>query len=273
MEIPSSSRNHCPPHGPGKNVGRVRNGLPASSCSVRRSVSPSSERGSLGLAQIDVEVESRQECLLVPVEHRPVDEEQSLLGARLARGLPEVAGLSSPDGGEALPLRTVGVPEDVVLDEGASRAEHHGDRRSSGPRSRCPGSAKRSASVPSKMRPKTGSSGRMLAAVRRLHLVPRDEEAASVDEPRLDAAFGELVARAGEEGTPGKGCRTVDRKRPGPRADERVGQRAEAALDLAVRQRIARDRVVGHERNRRSSVSAALQEKSLTPSGSPVLGS
>ena len=41
-------RSHWPPQGPGRNVGRVRNGRPASQESVARSASPASERGRPG---------------------------------------------------------------------------------------------------------------------------------------------------------------------------------------------------------------------------------
>jgi hypothetical protein len=63
------------------------------------------------------------ELPLVAVQHRPVDEEQTPLGAGLARRLPNISGLATLDGIQGKPFRKVGVPQQVVIDERAPRAE------------------------------------------------------------------------------------------------------------------------------------------------------
>ena len=66
VSMPRRRRSHCPPHGPGRNVGRVRKGRPARRCNVERSASPESEQGPPGIADLDVTVDGRRERLLVP---------------------------------------------------------------------------------------------------------------------------------------------------------------------------------------------------------------
>ena len=58
------------------------------------------------------------------IQHWPVDEEESLLGAGRAVRLSEVARFSAAHGREALALWDIGVPEKIVLDERAPRAEY-----------------------------------------------------------------------------------------------------------------------------------------------------
>ena len=75
-----------------------------------------------------------REPLLVPVEDRPVDEEQALLRAGLARRLAEVSGGAPSHRVEADALRDVGVPEQVMVDERAARAEDERDALLGNPR-------------------------------------------------------------------------------------------------------------------------------------------
>ena len=70
-----------------------------------------------GVGRVDVAVERGGERFQVPVEDRPVDEQQPLLGAARAWRLPEVGQVAATDGLEARALRNVDVPEEVVLDE------------------------------------------------------------------------------------------------------------------------------------------------------------
>ena len=205
------------------------------------------------------------------VEDRPVDEEEPLLAAALARGLPEVGCRSFVDGGKAESLGKIGVPEEIVLDESAAGAEH--DDRAV----RCHARqfVEELDEVPfedaAEHRIAVQDAGRSPS----LDLLPWSEKVASVDQLRPDTSPLEFLDESREQAIPGERSRAVDGDDPAVLPCECVRQRRVADLDLAIRDRVGGIRVVGHagERSRRSSVSAALQEKSLTPSGSPLLGS
>ena len=121
VSMPSVCRSHCPPHGPGRNVGRVRNGLPASAESVARTASPDSDRGSAGSVRSRYRSMRVSELLSVPVLERPVDVDQLSLRALASRRPTEVRRVAAAHGLEREPLREVCVPELVVRQERASR--------------------------------------------------------------------------------------------------------------------------------------------------------
>jgi hypothetical protein len=88
---------------------------------ARRARVERARRGNV--AQVEVAVDRAAQRLLVAVEHRPVDEEQPRHGARSARRLPEVGDTSLLKRREAVSLRKIHVPEDVVLEERTARPD------------------------------------------------------------------------------------------------------------------------------------------------------
>ena len=152
--------------------------------------------------------------------------------------------------------------------EGAAGAEGPSSRPCAG-RSRCRPST-RSARSPSKIRAKTGSPGSTVAAVRRSTSAHGSEEVTRVLSTYGDSCAARAAARdvtkASQGRAAGRQCQHA-RSLPG----DLGRQRLEPALDGPSDDRVPRVRVVAHSggRSRRSIVSAALQEKSRAPSGSP----
>ena len=174
------------------------------------------------------------------VEHRPVDEEQSLLAAGPV-ALTEVRRTRR----ERLPLRDVGVPEDVVRHERGAGAV---DDPRAARRERVEELAQLSLE-------ETAEDG--IARDLERGRAPDDLVPGRVRVAQVEPLEGKLV--------PGNGRRAVDRD------DELARGVGPASLDLAADDRVGRERVVAH--GSRSSVSAALHENDRLPSGSPVRGS
>ena len=220
--MPSSSRSHCPPHGPGKNVGSVRNGTachvgqrPAERVAVEVA-------GCVGLREVEVAVDARQELLLVAVEQRPVDEEQPRLRAACARAL---ARRSAPRRA-APPRARAAWARPRTRARRAGRAPRRGRTRPRR-RRRAGSSPKRPASSPSAEPPEDRVGGRAAGAA--LDLVPRQQRVPDVD----GAADGQRCQQA----FPRKRRGAVDR-------EHAARERRQAVLDGAAARRVARARVV-----------------------------
>lgn len=82
-----------------------------------RSVDP---RRVLGTLHVEPGVEVGCECVAVPVEHRPVDVEEASEVGFYARQAEVGAHLTRADGRLRVPLGHIGVPEQVVIDEGGA---------------------------------------------------------------------------------------------------------------------------------------------------------
>jgi hypothetical protein len=76
----------------------------------------------VGALHVEPGVQVGCECVAVPVEHRPVDVEQPPEVGYLARQAEVGALLARADGGLRVALGYVGVPEQVVFDEGRAWA-------------------------------------------------------------------------------------------------------------------------------------------------------
>ena len=271
VSMPSVRRSHCPPHGPGRNVGRVRKGRPASSSSERRSESPSSERGASALGQVEVAVDPAGERLLVPVEHGPVDEEQPLLGAGAGR-----------------PAGRGSAPRPLASPRACARLGTSAYQRTSCSTSALPGPNTTTTSASRLAR----GRGRLVEEVRERSLEDAGEHGIAGKlgfgrAPQDLAPTGRTTrARRSKWSTAGatKRSATSSETRFQGSADEpstastqgvrAASSEAGTSKPLAgwpARDRVRRVRVVGHAS--RSSASAALHEKSPLPSASPVRGS
>jgi hypothetical protein len=222
------------------------------------------------VGEIGVSVDSRGELLLVAVEYGPVDEQQALLRPRLARRLPEVAREAAADCVQAQTLGQVEIPHDVVVDQRAPGPED--ERQVVGA---CRGPRKLVEQVGK--RPLEGSAeDRIVRQVDArgppLHLDPRCEVLPHVDQAALQPSLGESFGKRGSDELPRKRRGTVDGDQTGSPPEELGRERAVPHLDGPFHNRVARLGVVAHGASRRSSVSAALQEKSRLPSGSPLAG-
>ena len=177
--------------------------------------------------------------------------------------------------GQSVSLRDVGVPEHVVLDERAAGAEADDEL---GRRVHVPAAARRGGRRARRRRRgrRRDRPGSTLAAVRRWISSHGASKRRASTSSVVTLASVELLARdaRGSRPTAAPPARRSRALRGAARTDG-VGQRGEPALDSPSVDRIARTRGRSSpdERNRRSSVSAALQEKSPLPSGSPLLGS
>ena len=150
--MPSAVRSHWPPQGPGRNR-RTRPERPTGEPRERRPQAVAGERARHGrVGDVDEAVEPVRVRPLVPVEQRPVDEQEPLLGPDLTRRLAEVRCLAALHRGQAVGLRQIEPPQQIVRDERRPRPDDQGERPA-GARVRqlaeqlaeadCPGSARR----------------------------------------------------------------------------------------------------------------------------------
>ena len=215
-----------------------------------------------GIGDLDVAVERRSERLLVPVENGPVDEEQALLRAGLARRLAQVAGGAALHGVEADALRDVGVPEQVVRNERAARAVDEHDAALRERRQLVEEVGERAGAEAAE----DGIAGKL--AVGRFAGAPR---------PTARSCRGCRASRrrARPRGAPRRPPTVPPPARPArPRAPREPPPRPRAARSRArPHPPTAGSAVQGRTSRRRSSVRDALQENSRLPSGSPVVGS
>ncbi len=207
------------------------------------------------------------------VEHRPVDEQEPLLGARFPRGLADVPCEPPADPLEAQPLGHVREPEAVVWMQGAAGAED--DRRAV----LRTGLARRRVEQVGKFAPEDAREDRIArqhgCGRASLDLVPRREGVTRVVQPDADVVRRERLGEGYCKCVPRERRRPVDCDDAGLLPGNLGGQGLESVLDRTPDDRVARVGVVAHAggRSRRSIVNAALHEKSRAPSGSPVVGS
>ena len=215
-----------------------------------------------GVAHVQEPVDDRRQLTLVPVEDRPVDEKQTLLGSGLPLGLAEVARGPAAHRFQRLCLREVGVPEEVVADERAARAVDEHDV--AGGRGWQPVEQVGEPAVAEPCEDRV--AGQLGAGGPSQNLGPRREARADVEHPRAQRGRerdGELLPRH---------CsRAVERDDPRGAPLTLGVERLEPDVDLD-RSR-AGSAAQGRTSRRRSSVSDALHEKSRLPSASPVVGS
>jgi hypothetical protein len=220
------------------------------------------------VAQVEIPVDPLCQRLLVAVEHRPVDEEESLLCARLPDRLAEIGRLALSNRLEAMSFREIGIPENVVLDERAPRPEHEDDV----------GVSRRNAWKPVQevgKRPvedpaEDGVARQLRCRRAPANLVPRDERCANVHGPARLSRSAQSLTEIGSNAFPGERRRAVHRDDARAAGGQLRDRSLVTAHRLGARDGITRVRVVAQAR--RSSVSAALHEKSPLPSGAPVHG-
>jgi hypothetical protein len=223
------------------------------------------------VGDVDETVEPVRVRPLVPVEQRPVDEQEPLLGPDLTRRLAEVRCLAALHRGQAVGLRQIEPPQQIVRDERRPRAD---DQRERPAGARVGQLAEQLAEVDCRDPREGGVVGERRVGRQALDLCPRQRMPSHVDDLDVNAEPCERRAQTGGRPVPRDGRRSVDRDDLDAVPSTVLCERLVAHLDGALAERVRRLRVVAHRRScSRSRVRDALHENSLLPSGSPVAGS